>query len=187
VNAPVGIDLTRHDGSDVDGWLDEIAGLYEVVYAEPPYNGGPLFSRMRFLERTNEQKTAPGFTLVTARAGDDLVGFSFGFTFGAGRWWGGTIRPQPAAEVLAPEKFAVIELVVAKPWRGRGLSSALMTMVLSDRPERYATLLSEPEAPARRIYEHWGWRHATDVRPADDAPWMNALVLPLTPPERRER
>jgi GNAT superfamily N-acetyltransferase len=181
------ITLAHHDGAGLDAMLGEVAELYELVYAEPPYNGGPLFSRGRFLERTNVQKAAPGFALVTARAAGMLVGFSFGFTFAAGRWWGGTTRPEPAVEVLTPPKFAVIELVVAKPWRGQGLGRTLIAALLSGRPEPYATLLSEPDAPARRIYDHWGWRHMADVQPADDAPHMHALVLPLTPSGREGR
>lgn len=171
--------LTRHGGTDVDEMLDEIAALYEVVYSEPPYNGGPLFSRERFLDRTHSQKTAPGFELITARVGGELMGFSFGFTFDAGRWWGGRTEPPTSAEVMALPKFAVIELVVAKKWRGQGISSALMRTLLAERSEPLATLLSEPDAQARRIYEHWGWKHAANVQPADDGPWMHALVLPL--------
>lgn len=179
------VELTRHGGVDVDNMLDEIAALYEVVYTEPPYNGGPLFSRERFLDRTDHQKAAPGFELITARAGGELVGFSFGFTFAAGRWWGGRTEPRPPAEVMAPPKFAVIELVVAREWRGQGISSALMRTLLAERPEPLATLLSEPDAQARRIYEHWGWRHVASVQPADDAPWMHALLLPLPSPSKR--
>ncbi|MDG4833975.1 GNAT family N-acetyltransferase [Solwaraspora sp. WMMD1047] len=175
------IDLSHHDGAGLEAMLGEVADLYEVVYAEPPYNGGPLFSRGRFLERTNVQKAAPGFALVTSRAAGRLVGFSFGFTFAAGRWWGGTTSPEPAAEVLTSPKFAVIELVVAKTWRGQGLGRTLINALMSKRFEPYATLLSEPDAPARRIYDHWGWRHVADVQPAVDAPYMHALVLPLTP------
>lgn len=184
VTLPPGVALHRHTGADVDQLLDEIAELYEVVYAEPPYNGGSVFSRERMLERTRVQREASGFTLIAARQGDELVGFSFGFTFAEGCWWGGKTTPEPPADVLAPPKFAVIELVVAKSWRGRRLSTALMGAVLAGRVEPYATLLSEPDAPARRIYDHWGWQHVADVQPAEDAPYMHALVLPLQRPER---
>lgn len=179
MSAPADVALTRHGGDEIDSLLDEITDLYELVYREPPYNGGPLHRRERFLDRTNAQKTAKGFEVVTAQAGEKLVGFSFGFTFGAGRWWGGRSEPSPPADVLDPPKFAVIELVVAKSRRGQGLSTMLITTLLSGRPEPLATLLSTPDAPARQIYQHWGWHHATDVQPADDAPWMHALVLPL--------
>jgi GNAT superfamily N-acetyltransferase len=180
VTTPGGVELHRYDGADVDRLIGDLAPLYERVYAEPPYNGGSVFSRGRFMERTNVQKAAPGFTLVTARADRELVGFSFGFAFGEDRWWGGKTTPEPPTDVVKPAKFAVIELVVAKPWRGRGVGRALMRTLLAERPEPLATLLSEPEAPARQIYQHWGWRYVANVQPADDAPYMNALVLPLT-------
>jgi GNAT superfamily N-acetyltransferase len=181
VTLPPGVDLHRHTGSDVDLVLGEIAELYEVVYAEPPYNGGPLFSRMRFLDRTHTQNEAPGFTLITARHGADLIGFSFGFRFAEGRWWGGMTTPEPPPQVVGPSKFAVIELVVAKPWRGRGLGRALMSAVLEGRSEAHATLLSVPDALARQIYDRWGWQYTANVQPAEDAPVMHALVLPLPP------
>jgi GNAT superfamily N-acetyltransferase len=162
--------------------LDAIADLYDQAYADPPYRGEPLFSRARFLERTGRQRTNPGFTLITADADDVLAGFAFGFTFAAGRWWGGTTTPPPPDALVAAPKFAVIELVVGKPWRGRGLARRMIDQLLRDRPEPYAILLAEPDAPARRIYARWGWQHVADVRPADDAPPMHALSLPLGGP-----
>lgn len=175
------IEIRRHDGNAVDRLLGEIADLYEQVYAEPPYHGGPLFSRERFLERTNRQRRADGFELVTVRAGSALVGFSFGFTFAPGRWWRGQTLPEPPPEIVNASKFAVIELVVDQGWRGGGLGRELLTRLLADRPETYAMLLAEPTAPARQIYQRWGWRHVADVRPSTDAPRMHALVLPLRP------
>lgn len=64
---PEGIHLQRHDGSDIDRIIAEISDLYEEVYTEPPYNGGPLFTRARFLQRTDGQKQKTGFSAVTAR------------------------------------------------------------------------------------------------------------------------
>lgn len=62
---------------------------YEEIYAEPPYNSSPLFTRGRFVERTRSQVSRPGFALVSVEDGSALAGFAFGLTIEAGRWWGG--------------------------------------------------------------------------------------------------
>lgn len=174
-----GTELRRDDGEHVDRLLEPIAELYGEVYAEPPYNGGPLFTRERFLERTTRQKSNDGFTLVSAYTGPELQGFAFGFPFAAGGWWRGITTPQPSAEILQALKFAVIELVVRKTQRGHGLGRALMTALLGGRTEPYATLLAKPDAPARTIYQRWGWQQVATVQPTDDAPRLAALILPL--------
>ena len=174
--------LHRGGGALAERRLDAIADLYDRVYAEPPYRGEPLFSRARFLERTQRQRTNGGFTLITADADDALAGFAFGFTFAAGRWWGGTrAHRRPTRSSRQPSSRSSsswsTDLGGATAWH-----AALIGELLRDRRNRYAILLAEPDAPARRIYARWGWQHVADVRPADDAPAMHALTLPLGGP-----
>lgn len=155
---------------------DELAEVYLAIRAEPPYNSAPLYQRERFLERTRQQVTAPGFHLVTAHDGQHLAGFAFGLPFAEGRWWGGETTPAPE-EVVAAEKFAVIELNLLKQYRGQGIGRRLLGELLAARPEPYATLLSRPEAAAHAIYEHWGWRVVGTCRPAPDAAVADVMVL----------
>src|SRR4051794_34487946 len=98
--------------------LDEFAELYEQVYAEPPYGGGPKYSRDAFVSRTKDQLTRPGFTLITARTAGSLIGFTFGFEMTPGGWWANATPPP--AEIWRASKFAVIELLVAVVHRGEG-------------------------------------------------------------------
>lgn len=157
--------------------IDEITSLYSEVYAEPPYNSAPLYSRETFLSRTTRQSARDGFTIITARgASGELVGFSFGLPFPAGRWWSGNASPPPA-DVLGADKFAVIELVVAAKWRGHGVGGRLLRELLSDRPEKLAMLTADPSAPARQIYTHWGWEQVGTAQHAEDAPIMDQLIL----------
>ncbi|WP_051836275.1 hypothetical protein [Streptomyces sp. NRRL WC-3742] len=66
--------------------LDEIAPLYEQVFAEPPYFEGPS-DLVDFLEGYGRFRTMAGFRLVLARSGG-LVGFAFGVLLQSGsRWW----------------------------------------------------------------------------------------------------
>ncbi|WP_182887410.1 GNAT family N-acetyltransferase [Microbispora sp. H10885] len=173
------VEFVRYHGEEAAKALsDEYAGAYSVIYSEPPYHGGPLFSRDRFLERTRAQVEQAGFELLAALdAGTGaLAGFSFGLTFGEDRWWGGEVSEAPA-EVKAVPDVAVIELVLLPAYRGHGHGKRLLAEFVAPRPEPYATLLSHPDAPAHAMYEHWGWQVVGTCRPAPDAPVMDVMVL----------
>lgn len=173
-----GVTFERGDGVTALAALDELARVYVEVYAEPPYNAGPLFSVESFLYRTRRQTTRSGFAIVLARSAGDIVGFAFGFTFEAGSWWSGDAQPPPA-EILNAEKFAVIELALRRPWRGHGLGRRLLDELLDDAPGEYATLTAVADAPARDLYTRWGWRQIGTAQHTPDAPVMDQLVLPL--------
>ncbi|NDU77542.1 GNAT family N-acetyltransferase [Actinomadura sp. DSM 109109] len=171
---PDEITVSAHDRSDALDVLDELADLYEQVYAEPPYDAGSKFSRARFLDRTRGQVLASGFRLLTARRGPVLVGFAFGFSMMPGAWWANA--SPPPREVLDADKFAVVELVVGRPERGLGLGRRLLEG-LAERPERFATLAAVVEADAYGMYLRWGWEKAGEFRV--EPPFSDALVLPL--------
>lgn len=172
---PDEITVSAHDRSEALDVLDELADLYEQVYAEPPYNAGPKFSRARFLDRTRDQVLASGVRLLTVRRGPDLVGFAFGFSMMPGAWWANA--SPPPREVLDADKFAVVELVVSRPERGQGLGRRLLDGLLAGRAERFATLAAVVEADAYGMYLRWGWEKVGEFRV--EPPFSDALVLPL--------
>ncbi|RCG17790.1 N-acetyltransferase [Sphaerisporangium album] len=157
---------------------EDYVSLYLNTRAEPPYNSGPLYNRDRFLDRTSRQIEVPGFELVSARDGERLIGFAFGFPMAAGRWWRGDTTPAPD-EVLPAEKFLVIELNVAAEERGKGYGRRLLDELLGGRAEPWATLLSTPHAPAHDMYEHLGWDIVGTNRPAPDAEIADVMLLKL--------
>ncbi|MBO2448368.1 GNAT family N-acetyltransferase [Actinomadura barringtoniae] len=172
--------LTRLNGSDALLLLDEVAEIYVPAYAEPPYEPHPMFSREAFVERTTRQANRDGFVLVAARShAGELAGFSFGLPFGAGRWWRDVSGSTPPEEVVSASKFSVIELVVAAEHRGRGLARRLLNELLEGRPEQYAMLLAQPDAPARAMYDRWGWTEVAKVQSQPGADIDDALVLKL--------
>lgn len=185
------VQLVHRSGADVATLFERMADVYQQVYAEPPYLSGPLFSRQRFAERTRRQAETEGFGLVAAESDGELVGFAFGLPFPPGQWWAGEATPPPP-EVLAATKFAVIELVLLNPFRGRGLGHAMLDELLAKRPEPWAFLTAHPQAPARRLYERWGWRCIGTAHHAPDSPVFDSLVLPLpggqsaTPPSTHQ-
>jgi GNAT superfamily N-acetyltransferase len=169
----------RLSGSDASAEVASLVDPYFAAYAEDPDIGHSIYAREAFLTRTKRQAGSEGFRLVVARAGDRVVGFSFGLPFPAGRWWRGDSTSEPPAEILNVDKFSVIELVVIPEYQGQGLASRLMKFVLEGRQEPFAMLLADKEGHARSIYDRWGWRAVQRLRPASDVPSLDVLVLPL--------
>ncbi|WP_395103674.1 GNAT family N-acetyltransferase [Actinomadura sp. SCN-SB] len=167
--------LSRHPGHIPLGTLDEMADLYERVYAEPPYDSAPKFSRARFASRTREQALTRDFTLITARRDGVLAGYTFGFPMPPGAWWAAASRPSAA--ILAAPKFAVIELMVDRPRRREGIGRALLSALLDNRPEPYATLAAVVNADAYGWYLRNGWRKTGEFRV--EPPFADALLLDL--------
>lgn len=157
--------------------VGDLRAVYEVVYAEPPYTQGPDDAD-EFEQRLARQSAQPGFRLIAAVDGDQVVGFCYTITLPAGRWWRGA-QQDPPADLVGSDKVAVVELVLLAPYRGRGMGRALLAAVLEGRPERWATLLAEPDAPARAIYAHWGWGQVGTVQSQPEWGADDALALRL--------
>lgn len=175
------VEFVRTSGDDASKALSEAyADAYVEIYAEPPYNAGPLYSRDRFLERTRRQVARDGFELLSAIDSETggLAGFCFGLTFPAGTWWAGEVS-EPPAHVRDADKVSVIELILRAPYRGHGFGKQLLAEFLTRRAEAYAMLLAHPDAPAHARYERWGWQPVGTCRPAPDAPLTDVMALKL--------
>jgi GNAT superfamily N-acetyltransferase len=158
--------------------INELAELYAEVYAEPPYDSGPLWSPSAFIDRTRRQADRDGFTFLAALVGHQAVGFSFGLPFQEGAWWSGDAT-EPPTHLRAASKFAVIELIVRKEWRGVGIGHQLLDRLLASRGEQYAILTAMPNADARSMYERWGWVQTGTAHHTPDSPVLDALARPL--------
>lgn len=172
-------EMRQMNGDRTVPLLGELADAYLVAYADDPEIGHSIYARDSFIERTRRQAESPGFKLVAAYASEEIAGFSFGLPFSAGRWWRGEADTPPSVDILAAEKFAVIELVVVPGFRGRGLATKLMRSVLEGRSEPYAMLLADQSGHARSIYDRWGWRAVQRLQPAPDVAALDVLVRSL--------
>ena len=168
--------LTHLVAADIADRLDGFVDLYQQVYAEPPYEETPD-DAAAFGRRLTEEAQRPGFTLVAAIEDDGVIGFAHGYTFGPDQWW--KAADTTPSEVQSLPKFAIMELVVRKDHRGQGIASALMRALLIDRTEPYATLCTNPAAPARAIYQAWSWQQVAQTPQRPMFPGMDVLVLPL--------
>jgi ribosomal protein S18 acetylase RimI-like enzyme len=156
--------------------VPELAVLYERVFAEPPYREGPE-DVQHFVTYYTRDTAKPGFALVTARDDETLVGFAFGTARVPGEWWPGCDNPPPPDIVNVPS-FAIYEWAVDKRYRGRGIGQELMTRILTNRPEPWATLTVNSAADAYRIYLRTGW-HQVAMSYRDNTPPMAVLVRQL--------
>lgn len=156
--------------------FDDLAGLYTAVYTGPPYNEGPE-QIARFREKLPVEASFPGFALVTAHTEGPLIGAAYGWTMPAGTWWSRADQ-EPSSELRKVDKFAVMEWIVHPGYQSHGVGRKLMHSLLADRAERWATLASNPESAARRMYERAGWQQVG----TSSLPWgtpMELLVLDL--------
>jgi GNAT superfamily N-acetyltransferase len=170
--------ITSWSSEMVRSRIEQLAQVYAEVYAEPPYDAGDLWDVQTFLKRTHRQTERDGFSFVGSEAEGHLAGFSFGLTFGEGVWWSGDAT-EPPADLRAASKFAVIELVVRRQFRGRGIGRQLISDLLAGRPEQYAILTAMPNATAREIYRRWGWVQTGTAQHTPQSPILDALALAL--------
>lgn len=155
------------DGEQALAHLDELRSLYLDAYAEPPYEWGEEHADL-FVERFKVQAKQPGFALVEARRGVELVGIAFGVTLQSTTpWWQHLVEPLPkeVTEERPGRTFAVVEMLVCKSWRRQHIAQTMHDLLLKNRPEERATLTVLPEAiPAQRAYALWGWRKVGQKR-----------------------
>jgi ribosomal protein S18 acetylase RimI-like enzyme len=152
-------------------------GLYAEVYAEPPYNEGPQHAQ-RFTEHFAAEVGRHGFALAMAMDAATLAGAAYGWTMAAGQWWRSSTS-EPPEQIRAVPKFAIMEWMVRGPYRRQGIGRRLLDLLLAERPEPYAVLASNPQAPARKIYDRLGWQYCGRSKP-DLLPPMDLLALRLT-------
>jgi GNAT superfamily N-acetyltransferase len=180
---PHGVRFDLQRGDDAGRLLDELSVVYAEAYDEPPYD----FTQeevVLFRKRFEDQRRRPGFSLVTARGGEALVGFIFGFTLPTtSQWWAGVLTPLPpgVTEERPGRTLAIIEMVVLPSWRRMKVASTMHDMLLAERTEERATLAAHPAAQAARAaYAKWGYREVTQVHnQLPGNPIYGLLVKPL--------
>lgn len=184
--SPGDVALARHEGAAAQGSLDALGDVYADAYGV-----ASLGEKTRaFHGRAVKQFDRPGFALVTANAGDRLIGFAFGYTLPAGDtyWWKG-LEPAPAEEFVTEtgsRTFVLSEIEVRRVWQGKGVGRAVHSALLDRRSEERATLATGPDARAQQVYERWGWRKAGRV-PGTNGEYYSAydlfvISLPLSAP-----
>jgi ribosomal protein S18 acetylase RimI-like enzyme len=171
--------ITRHAADDARELADRLGALYAAAYVGTPQETDPFYSAERFAERLRGYTAAPGFRLITAETGGDLIGYAFGYLLPAGaRWWNG-LQDDVPADVTAESgrrTFALCELHIRADQRGQGVASQLHRELLVGDHERL-TVLVRPDNLALEIYQGWGYRPIGRLQPYSDSPVYIALLL----------
>lgn len=165
--------LHRHHEPLMDVYRDAYADKLSHVF----------FTEERMWERLEAYASRPGFTLVMAYWDGVLVGYALGNTFVAGSRWGQGMITEVEPGLLAEDgqrTFGFNYIMVRQAYRRRGIAKALHDALIATRHEHRACLLVLPDnVAARDAYLAWGWYKIGDLRPFDDAPTYDAMLLDL--------
>ncbi|MEN3309247.1 MAG: hypothetical protein V7603_5449 [Micromonosporaceae bacterium] len=186
VASPDGVTLTQHAAHEVPALLDELCDVYADAYGSVPGEDTTV-KTAAFRDRATKALQARSYSLVTAHADDQIIGFAFGYSLRPERGWWDGLRPEPPdgfATETGDRTAVLAEIEVRRAWQGRGIGRALHDAFLSRRTEERATLSSNPEAvTTHKLYGRWGWRRMGTVPGKPGAYYREYVqfVMPLPP------
>ncbi|ROO61722.1 acetyltransferase (GNAT) family protein [Micromonospora sp. Llam0] len=155
------VSYVRLDAAAAAAMLDQLAEVYADAYGQVPGEDTGVKADA-FRDRATAALGARNYELVTARSGDELVGFVLGYSLRQERDWFGGLDPAPEpgfTDERGGERTVVLaEIEVRKAWQGKGIGRGLHDTFLGGRREERATLSANPVATATHaLYERWGW------------------------------
>ncbi|WP_049571017.1 GNAT family N-acetyltransferase [Streptomyces sp. SBT349] len=148
---------------------EDLGDLYAEAHQDAP--GTRPLTRDGFLRHfVDHDVQQPDFDLVVA--GDPaLVGCAYGFRADrGGRWWDSFVGvPLEIDELtVARQVFVVAGLMVPARRRREGIATRLGDRLLSRSTAALSlAVLSPGNAPARGLYQSWGWSKAGQLTPRD--------------------
>lgn len=173
--------LQRYDQrreEDVHGLLIEV---YAEVYAD--VLDDPFFSLERFEQRLQSHASSGGWEAVIGYEGEEPVGYAYGSPLSPStRWW---LKAEPPLNddfvgETGDRTLALFEIMVRRPWRGKGVARLIHDELLRLRSEQRVTLLVEQDHPrVRALYERWGYQRVAEVKPFPDAPGYDLMYRPV--------
>jgi GNAT superfamily N-acetyltransferase len=177
-------EFRRFDGKGAQEIRSTVEAVFRGAFVDDIEAEDPFDTPEAFMGRFDAYASNPQLDLLVAYLSGQPVGIAWGWPLGAGsRWWNGlSSEPEPGfTDEDGTRTFALSEIMVIKEYTGQGIAHALHDELLRTRPERRATLLTEPDnTNAYRAYLRWGWRAVAKLRPPwPDAPTFDVLILPL--------
>lgn len=166
--------------------FEPICTLYDQVFSQPPFRWTDEESQ-HHRELLSSLMKEPSFGIATAEAGEQLIGFAYGYRLRPGtQWWQDFLErvPDDTAREWPGRTFALIDLAVDGAWRGQGLGRILTETLLRSRSEQRATLSVQPTATdTQAFYLHLGWRKVgrKQMPPGIVSPFFDVYVVELRP------
>lgn len=154
------VDYVRFEHVAPDEIWAEVASLFVLSFAAPPYNESP--DELQSIDQWGPDKLAsPGGRLVAARHDGHLVGFALSQRLDQDSSWQRRLNALlPTLEgVILPSRTVIIqELAVDENFRGRGMAKQCIRELLSSRTEQDAVLgVFGQASQAREMYRNWGF------------------------------
>jgi GNAT superfamily N-acetyltransferase len=145
--------------------LDAVFTIYGAALGAPFAARETLAWRDETLPR---HAARSDFDFLGAHEGDDLVGFTYGYTGAYGQWWTDRVAramdDATRATWLDPPHFEVVELHVRPDRQRTGIGTRLLDALLARQPHARALLTADPtSASALPFYEQHGWEPLADV------------------------
>lgn len=164
--------------------LPKIRSTLVDVYAEVYDQGAedPFHSVERFEERLSGHTSGPSWACVTGEIDGQPVGFAYG-RLDSVREWREVLDPvDPGVQDYGRGGiFGLCEIMVLRPWRGKGIARGIHDELMGQRTETRASLLVDSEHPkVVALYEGWGYRKVGQMQPFKDSPLYDAMVLDLS-------
>ncbi|MDG4798136.1 GNAT family N-acetyltransferase [Micromonospora sp. WMMD1082] len=161
------VTYTRATADTAAGLMDELCDVYADAYGHVPGEDSAV-KTSAFRDRATGALGARNYEVVTARAGDELVGFVFGYSLRQERDWFAGLDPAPEPgftdERGGQRTVVLAEIEVRQAWQGKGVGRRLHDEFLTGRGEERATLSANPAATTTHaLYERWGWQRVGTV------------------------
>jgi ribosomal protein S18 acetylase RimI-like enzyme len=147
----------------LESQLMEAVRLYSEVWGE---------NSIDFTKRFKRHANYPGFHVVGALVGDNVVGFAYGYTSTPGQYYHDLLRKaltNTNQEWWLEDCYEIVELVVHPDYRRKKLGQGLVTKLLDDAQNRTALLTTQSNnISARKLYEKLNWETLEkNFRPGD--------------------
>jgi GNAT superfamily N-acetyltransferase len=174
--------ITHHDGPQTLQLKAEVLGTYLDAHLDQQHD--PWATPDRFWERLVDlYAPSKDFAMTAGWLGDDLIGYAFGSVREDGASiWAAVADALPDLVIPVPPTGVYIfrEFAVRSAHQQHGYGHQIHDALLDSRSEQLAHLLVRTDNErARRAYLAWGWRKIGELRPFEDSPLMEQMVIAL--------
>ena len=172
--------LRRHGAGDAATLLDTLADIWAEAHADHDDVARAGFTPDTLRRQITGHARRDEFTLITAYAAGQIIGFGYGFRCTPAYWYGEQLLPhiEPQEARSTGSLAGICELAVRTSWQGQGAGTSIHTALVTALRTDWVSLLAMPgNGPARRLYDHLGYQYAGPYTTGPDGPVLDLLLL----------